>query len=443
MTAAADDRLQRLLGGEHLAGLRKRLRRRFERAASEQANDSFRIGQLTPDEHAALAALTGRRPRFSGSLQIDLPSVDAALRQAGIAESLRVALEHLDGPIIHLATARDETQSLWSRVAESGAHPGLADFLLAPAAMGLLKRLSGGDPVTATELCGRVEAVLGCLPANGLTRAQLAADVLGDAHALDTGRAVATLVLAVWRQVAVAVDGQPLGANAAPEDDGIQQALNAESTRDVWARAGILVNELARPAACLNLPARDARDQMPGEPGYLSLRRLLRFPPAWDVAGLAVHVCENPNLLAIAADNLGSRCPPMICTDGMPAAAQNRLMSQLVQAGACLLYHGDFDWAGLHIGNYVMRVFGARPWRFGAADYLDAVRIAARPGHRLKGMAVVASWDADLTPAMADHQVGIAEEGVAAALLQDLDKASVVSGGRRVSCSTHSKTEPP
>ena len=40
------------------------------------------------------------------------------------------------------------------------------------------------------------------LPANGITRSQLAADALGDAHALDNGQAAATLVLAVWRQIA-------------------------------------------------------------------------------------------------------------------------------------------------------------------------------------------------------------------------------------------------
>jgi uncharacterized protein (TIGR02679 family) len=422
MSAALDDRLQRLLGGDHLAALRKRLRRRFERVALDQASESFRIGQLTPDEHAALAALTGRRPRFTGSLQIDLPDVDAALRQAGIAASLRGALEQLDGPIIHLATARDQSQSLWSRVADSWSHPDLLRFLQAPAALGLLKRLSGGDPSTANELSCRVEAVLRRLPANGLTRSQLAAAVLGDAHALDNGRAVATLVLAVWRQMAVPATRPPEGGVAdSLEGDGIQKALDGERVRDVWARAGILVNELARPAAFLNLPVRDAESQVSGEPGFISLRHLLRRPPAWAVAGCAVYVCENPNLLAIAADTLGQHCPPMVCTDGMPAAAQNALLRQLMQAGARLLYHGDFDWPGLHIGNTIMREFGAQPWRFGAADYLEAVRLAPRPGHRLKGVEVLASWDEVLTAAMRENQIGIAEEGVAASLLEDLD----------------------
>lgn len=101
-----------------------------------------------------------------------------------------------------------------------------------------------------------------------------------------------------------------------------------------------------------------------GEPGYLSLRRLLRSPPAWAVADVTVYVCENPNLMAIAADRVGARCAPLVCTDGMPAAAQRTLLAQLAQAGARLRYHGDFDWAGLRIANHVMRTWEARPWRF-------------------------------------------------------------------------------
>ncbi len=49
----------------------------------------------------------------------------------------------------------------------------------------------------------------------------------------------------------------------------------------------------------------------------------------------------------------------MVYTDGMPAAAQRKLLTQLRQAGARLLYNGDFDWPVLHIGDAAMRNFGA------------------------------------------------------------------------------------
>lgn len=428
MSAIRDDRLQRLLGGDNLATLRKRLRRRFERAEPEQACNSFRISRLTAEEHAVLTSLIGRRPRFSGSLQIDLHVVDAAMVQAGIATSLRDALEQLDGPITDPAAARTRMRSRWLEVVDGCSHPDLARLLQSPFAIGLLKRLSGAHPDAATALCRRAEAVLQRLPANGLTRAQLAADVLGDAHALDNSRPVATLVLAVLRQ-AVALTGQD-AANTLEDlrdEDGVSQEPFEERTRDVWARAGILVNELARPALFLNLPTAGAEGsvQAPGEPGYASLRTLLRSPPSWAIAGRTVYVCENPNLLAIVADRLGRRCPPMVCTDGMPAAAQRRLLSNLAQSGACLLYHGDFDWPGLRIGNYIMREYGALPWRFGAADYLAAVRTSPRSGHHLEGVEALASWDAELAPAMKEYQLAIAEEGVVASLLQDLDQPNI------------------
>ena len=111
----------------------------------------------------------------------------------------------------------------------------------------------------------------------------------------------------------------------------------------------------------------------------------------------------------------------MVCTDGMPAAAQRTLLAQLTRAGARLRYHGDFDWPGLRIGNHVMREFGAQPWRFGVVEYAAAVRAAPRPGHRLEGAEAIAAWDAALAPAMRTHRLAIAEEGVAASLLQDLE----------------------
>jgi uncharacterized protein (TIGR02679 family) len=256
-----------------------------------------------------------------------------------------------------------------------------------------------------------------------MTRAQLAANTLGDAHALDNGRPTATLVLAVWRDV-IAPDAQiDETVSALQEDDRIQPEAADERNRDIWARAGVLVNELARPALLLNLCARaNARyAEASGEPDYASLQFLLRSSPCWNVGGQDIFVCENPNLIAIAADRLGRRCAPMICTDGMPAAAQRTILSQVVRAGARLRYHGDFDWPGLRIANHVIREYAARPWQFGASEYAAAIQVAPRPGLTLEGSPVVPSWDEELGTLMQAHQLSIAEESVAGLLLQDLD----------------------
>ena len=184
----------------------------------------------------------------------------------------------------------------------------------------------------------------------------------------------------------------------------------------------MLVNELARPALALNLPLADSGVLLAGEPTYLSLRHLLRAAPAWGVAGRAVFVCENPNLVAIAADRLGRRSAALVCTDGMPAAAQRVLLQQLVAAGARLRCHGDFDWPGLRIANQVRAVCGGhphwRPWRFSAADYQHACQAGA--GRPLAGAPAQADWDSTLTDAMASAGQAIDEEALADGLLDDL-----------------------
>jgi uncharacterized protein (TIGR02679 family) len=426
MNSSTDPRLQRLLGGDQYALLRKRLRRRFERAPLDATVENFRIGNLTTEEHAALASLLGRRLRYSNSLQVDVRLVDTAFQNAGIAASLRDALEQLDGPIANLATTRLALQTQWSDVLDGCTHRKLLELLRAPAGIGLLKRLARQSAPAALQLCRRVEAVLHRLPASGITRSQLAADELGDAHALDSGQPTATLVLTVWRQVIARTDDNNDDVDVEPTGDGEPEpGGGAERDRDVWAKAGVLVNELARPVLFLNLPTRDVgnHSQSPGEPVYASLRSLLRSPPSWDVADRRVYVCENPNLVAIAADHLGSDCAPLVCTDGMPAAAQRCLLSQLAKARAQLCYHGDFDWPGVRIGNHVMREHGAQPWRFGAADYEAALERASDPGQVLTGKAVSATWDEGLMTAMQQHRLPIAEEALAASLLKDLAAA--------------------
>jgi uncharacterized protein (TIGR02679 family) len=397
--APALQRLQRLLGGPSLAALRQRLRRAYEQATAGSEPALLRLSGLAAHETEALQALTGRPPRQTASLQIDLAELSMRLQAAGLAGNLRQALELLDGPIAARADERAAALAAWSALAAAAPHPALASLLAEPRGLGLLKRLAAADARPARALCERAARVLAELPARGRPRAQLAAQCLGDAHALDDGQPTATLVLAALRR-------------AAPEDP-------EDGTRAQWAAQGVTVNELARPALMLNLPLAD--QEADGEPRYWSLRQLLRSPPACRVAGRAVYVCENPNLLAMAADTLGPRCAPLLCTDGMPAAAQRALLAQLAAAGARLHYHGDYDWPGIAIGNRVLQDYGARAWRYSAADYLSATRLAQASAQApLRGNPVAALWDSLLAGAMQQMQLAIAEEALLDSLLPDL-----------------------
>jgi uncharacterized protein (TIGR02679 family) len=397
------DRLQRLLGGPELADLRFRLRARFEKGATR---DEFTLIDLATAERRALAGLLGRHGGATGSMRVRLSGIDEALLHAGVASTLREALEALDGPIHDLKAARIAREEAWSALLTSVEHTRLRALVDDPAGGSLLKRFADSDPQRAAELLENVGRVIRRLPERGRPLAQLAAAELGDAHALDAGRAVATLVLRAFGLEHSAVEG--------------------DRARDQWARLGITVNELAAPVLCLNLPAtgnavaaniaRAAASA--GDPVHLSLRMLLRDPPAWDVSGRRLYVCENPSMLSIAADQLGVDCAPLICTSGMPAAAQQTLLRQLIARGANLAYHGDFDWAGIRIGNFVMRELQASAWRFSAQDY--DLACAGLTGTLPEDERVDALWDVQLSEEMCAQRKSIHEEAVWEVLVGDL-----------------------
>lgn len=258
------ERLMRLLGGAALAPLRARLRGRYGRG---RGSGLVTLGKLNAEERNVLAGLLGRRPSDAGSLRFDIAQLDARLRDAGLAPSLRDALELLDGPVLDLAAARAETVRQWEAVRALADNPQLAAFLAEGRGLGLLKRVATQLPAAA-RVVGQVQAVLAQLPAAAVPRSHLAAQLLGDAHALDPGSPVATIVLGVLRHGRAGLD----------EDEG------AETVRELWAAAGVLVNELARPVLFLNLPCSTGGFAASGEPAYLSLRALMRSAPVWDVA---------------------------------------------------------------------------------------------------------------------------------------------------------------
>lgn len=412
-------KLQRRLGGDPLRALRERMRNHFERGVEDASRGTLSLSQLTAAEYEAVALLLGLRSRASKSLRIDVADFDLALSRAGIAPSLRAALEAIDGPIVNKAAARASEAARWSAARRPAERPpALGAWLATPQGRATLKRVSRSDAPAAEKLLDLVEAVLRRLPVKGMTRAQLAADALGSAHALDAGQPISTLVLAVLRHAARERLADPIPqGDEEPSDEGINTPT--ERGRDIWALSGVLVNELARPTLYLNLPSDPALGPS-GEPAYLSLRRLLRSTIGWSVTGREIFVCENPNVVAIAADHWGSSCAPMVCTEGMPAAAQRVLLTQLARAGAHLRYHGDFDWPGIHIANHVLRSFGAKPWRMGASDYEEAVGRIPPKASDLTGSGVQAAWDDTLLATMRHHALAIDEEAIASTLIEDL-----------------------
>ncbi|MCF6211744.1 MAG: TIGR02679 family protein [Gammaproteobacteria bacterium] len=416
MTRAIDHaRLKRIFDKPELARLLERLQNRFERGI---AGPTLTLPNPTLGERKAIAALLGRPPGSGHSIRIAIADLEAVIQKGELAPDLRTVVASLCGPLRDLASKKAAEQQAWQAVfegIEADVNPqAIETWLDKLRTDGLLKRLAKGDPQTATILLHQALSVIRQLPGQGQTLSTLAANTLGDAHALDTGCPVATLVKRALKQIEL----------SASLNDKTE-----ETNREQWASAGILVGgAITSTVLVLNLPAtgdsltgniiHQARQH--GQPLWLTLRQLVRDPSQWQVDGRTIYICENPAVVAEAADRLGTDCAPLVCTYGQPRAAVNHLLSQLQVAGAKLAYHGDFDWPGITIANGIMRRFGARPWHFDEAAYRQAV---VKGKMALKGRPVTAQWDVGLSEAMKEKEIAIPEERLLEILLKSLHLA--------------------
>jgi uncharacterized protein (TIGR02679 family) len=388
------------------------------------------LAGATAEQRRAVERLTGRPARSGASLSVSLPEVERILRTSGAAPGgLAEAVARLTGPLRDRSRDRADAAAAWADAfaalddAVTG-RPELATWRGWLDATGVARRLAPA-PDLARVLLDQVAAVLRRLPSPGMPIGRLAAECCGDAHALDDGRPAGTLALSAARALA----GLPFAAEAI-----------ADSRRAAWAAAGVHLDELSSSVLCLGLPGdtRSALGRMlalhreAGQPAMLTLRQL-RCHGEPLRAAVSVRVCENPVVIATAADELGSGCQPLVCVGGQPSAAGWRLLDLLAAGGADFRYHGDFDWGGIRIASAV-RVRANqgrarwRPWRYDRDAYeaLTAAMSAAFPAARLPRLAgepVATPWDPGLAAVMTRTGLRIEEELTLDALLTDLSAA--------------------
>lgn len=409
----ADPRLIRLLGGPDTAWLLARARRRLERG--HPLTGSVTHSGPTDAERAAVARLLGRPSRTGTALTVRWEAVDDVLRRSGAHPSgLADAVTVLGGPLRDLPAEVARQTAAWQAAmapldAVVDECPELSEWAERLRRSGAVRRLVG-TPEDAGLLVGRLATVLRELPAPGDQIGRFAERLLGDAHGLDADRPLTTLVLGAAR----CLGGLPGGSGSTWR-------------REVWAAVGLLVDDLSATVLTLRLPGHAlsptgrALEQLgaAGQPAVVTLRQLATGGRWYgDVDDLVVSVCENPFVVGLAADRLGADSSPLVCAGGQPGAAAVRLLRDLAAAGARLRYHGDFDWGGIRIGNFLTGRFPLTPWRFDAASYLAEVRPTGRP---LTGTPVDAAWDPALREAMTAHGHTVEEERVADALVADLD----------------------
>ncbi|MGW0561303.1 TIGR02679 family protein [Streptomyces sp. NPDC003016] len=399
-----------------LPGLAPLWRAFHDRLSTGRPVARVRIGPLDEAAQSAVAdllgldRLPGRRPTVS------LSHLDETLRDS-CGEDTRSVVTAVVGPVGDRAAARASDRAartaLWEWLA---AHP----VVLAQPALDVwvahVRRagLTGGSVSTTRNTLTAALRALSGLPARGEPLPVFSTRVLNDSHALDDGTRLCGLVL---RALAALYD------TAVPE--------SASERRALWARAGIADDALSTTVLTAGLrPTGDgpvARAVTTysdaGHATHLTLAQLrtpgeLRFPPT------AVHITENPSILALALQRFGPACPPLVCTSGWPNSAVLLLLRHLAKAGAPLRHHGDFDGEGLRIAAHVLAKTPATPWRMSATDYLTARARTyphTEPGPPT-GRITEAPWDPALSEALLTHRTAVLEEHVAEDLLADLSR---------------------
>lgn len=412
----ADTRLERLLGGEPLAWLVRRIRDRLE--DGRPLTGMVILPSASMEQRRAAERLTGRAARSGTSLSVSLAEVDRILRDSGAAPGgLAEAVTRLAGPLRDRHRERAELAAAWAAAfapldAVVDGRADLASWRKWLDSTGVVRRLAP-EPDQARQLLGQVAAVLSRLPSRGISIGRLAAECCGDAHVLDDGRPVGTLALSAVRALA----GLPFAVGG-----------SSDSRRTAWAAVGVYLDELSSLVLCVGLPGdtRTALGRMlatcreAGQPAVLTLR-MLRCHDGPLSAG-RVRICENPVVVAAAADELGAECGPLVCVGGRPSAAGWQLLALLAAGGADFGYHGDFDWGGVRIASAVRHQVNWQPWRYDHHAYeaaVSAVRPSA-PHATLVGQPTATPWDPALAAAMRRHNLRVEEELTLDALLEDL-----------------------
>lgn len=398
-------RLRSLLGGEAWAWWRDRARKALEERRPVPA--TITLSNPTAAEREAANRLFGT-PGAIGPIRVRTAALETLLRDAGIADDVPCALIALGGPVRDLPAERQAASDEWMKVHRM-LRERLARFaelqqLDALVEAGLLLRLSANQTRDAEALIQQAEQVLLSLETapKPLPLAVLSARSFGDAHALDRDRSLGRFVLRL---------------------KGLGQDDSALGWRAAWNGIGVTADNVSASALTLNLPTRgDGRlarvlAAMRGEPVRLTARQLEADGGPFLVQGTRVFVCENPTVVAQAANSLGAECPPMVCVDGWPTTPTLMLLQRLERDGGVLVYQGDADWPGLLIQAELRRHVNLRPWRL-TANGLRECR--DRPGPPLEGAQIATDWEPELSTVLLERARALHEETVVDLLIADL-----------------------
>lgn len=383
-----------------------RIRDRFEKSGLVPTG-RVQLAVATREQRHALGGLLGRSIT-TDAVRVDLGDLDRRLRSRSGAGGLLEVLTRLHGH-----EPQDRPGARWrANAARQAPLDRAAELVQAPwgaAWVDSLRRtghLTGRrDAMVTIEQAASVLHELVVPDIREQSRVELAARILGNAHALDTDRLLPRIVL---RGLAAASGTAP--PQTAPEAARLWSMFGVEP--DLLSRTCLVLGVLGpgHVGKRLRLAAES------GDPVHITEWDLRRLPALDAALERDIVVCENPRVLEAIAES-GADGRAVVCTSGEPNFVVAGVLGRLHGAGARLRYHGDFDWPGIAIANRLRHSFGVEPWLMGAEDYVQAVR---SDGQALGSPAVEPTWDADLGAAMRLHNRAVHEESMLPQILRRL-----------------------
>lgn len=371
----------------------------------------LRIPWLPRSGRLALASMLERTPTAT----VDLEILEDRLNGLGVGTDLAAALSALGHP-----PSREPEQRRSERASATAAkqaardlvghwpEPWATEWVDQTIRSGALRGMTVDQAVGFMGDIRRVLDVLadrqGSLAAT-VSRTDLAAELLGQSHALDRDTRLGNTL------------ERALALRADPQDN-----------REPWTQAGVHLDLVSAPVLTWNLPAIPSSggaggiDRLIVESHRLSVplqlnRYTLERHPVTVEEGSEILVVENPRVVEAAAQRNSTKA--VIATNGNPSTAVRTLANQLLECGATLRYHGDFDAAGLGICAR-MHSLGMMPWRMDATDYLAAIEAAESSGVALPTDTTgppVTPWDPVLKSVFAERRLVVHEERLLEQLL--------------------------
>lgn len=339
---------------------------------------------------AALAVVGPLRPGqrrqvdLAGLAELLSPVPPGAVAAHAVGRRLAVRAAEQARRAADTAAARDRLAAALPTLGESGLEELRAN--------GWMTRLAAD-----AGLVDAVVAVVDRLSSRdgGWDRRVLAAEALGDPHALDRGGRLPAAVLAVLG----ACGRVPAGL----------------SPREGWAAVGVSYDDLTGGLTMVGVaPAGWALPA--GTPVTVPPRVLAGCD--WPAGDGTVFVTENPSVLAACLEVPSAR---VVCTSGTPSAVEVAALGRIADRGWALRVRADFDDAGLaHVAAILAAAPTARAWRMGTGDYRAGLG-DADPSSTLRAERLPETpWDPPLAGAMAEAGLAVFEEWFLADLVGDV-----------------------